>query len=152
MTPLEDMTVDQQIEFIKTELAKSMHSMLGHPSDVEAVKQVVADELHHLLTLPAGDPWLDQLASVLMLDWTGIPEGFDPKAVLATVPTCLLDEFCDRLSGAVSGASDLLALERMRRRGDVIDWSFERIDATHATTTMQLKEPLKFIQIDVTVK
>jgi hypothetical protein len=151
MKPVDQMTKEEAVEFVQTSLEQSLKGFIGKPADLLDAKRVMEDELQHLLQTPVS-PWTDALADVLVLDWAGIPEGFDPKAVLENVPTHILARFCDGLTGEVHGACGLVVLERQRRRGDVLDWAFERIDETHARTTMTLKEPMKYITLDVTLE
>jgi len=143
------MNVEQQIKFIKTELAKALDGFVGRPIDIEAVRRVVVDKLHH--ALPIDDVWIAKLANVLVLDWISIPEDADPKRDLAEVPTAVLDDFVGRLNGEVGGAASYVFLEWQRRHGHIVDWSFERISSTTATTWIQLKESVHFIQLGATV-
>lgn len=146
------MTVDQQVEFIKTELAKALDGYIGKAIDLEDAKATVVNELHHIFGLPDRDAWLIRLANILVFDWAGIPEGADPKRDLAEVPTVMLDEFVGRLSGEVGVAAGLVMLEWQRRHGHIIDWSFERIDRTHAKTILHLKHPINFVLGEFEVK
>jgi len=146
------MNVQEQIDFIKTELARALGQTIGGPVEATAVKRVLADELHHLLGLPSDDPWLDRLAGVLAIDWADIPEGADPRHDLEGVPTTLLDEVVGRLHSTIAGAAGLIMLEWQRRHGHIVDWSFVRIDATSAATSVSLTHPIQRIALDVELK
>lgn len=140
--------VDDEIADIQAKLSGALSRFIGdpHPLDHEAVRERVTAALIDRFDMAAG-PDLDVLATVLSVDWAGMPDGFDARALLATVSTAMLDRFINNVTGPTGGAAGLVLLERNRRRGTVIDWTFERIDNVNYRTTMTLKEAIRYVTL-----
>lgn len=100
--------------------------------------------------LPAGDVRLGAAAVAAYLFEPflfGLPEDFDPRAHLAKVPDSVLDVLCERFEFGEGFPSNLAWYERMRRRGDLLDWDFTRKSETSADVQVQPSKPAEFIEI-----
>jgi len=146
--------VQAQIEQVQAALAEGLKGWIGTAPDPEVVRHAIVEQLQTgCLAFPArvSSDWIEALADILVIDWVGIPEAFDPKATLARVPTDVLDRFVAGLSGEVGGAAGLVFLEWQERHGHILGWSVERVDQYTCKTIVQLKEPINHITTTFTI-
>lgn len=81
----------------------------------------------------------------------GIPEDFDPRAKLSLVPDDVLEAVCRRFGWGEGFPSNILWLERMRRREQIKDWDFARTSETSAEVRLSPNQPAEFIEISFDV-
>ncbi len=77
----------------------------------------------------------------------GMPEDFDPRAHLEQTSDAVLDVLCERFEFGEGFPSNMAWYERMRRRGDLLDWAFERKSETSADVKLQPSKPIEFIEV-----
>ena len=126
-----------------------------NPPTQEKVKAEIVKQLEYCYqkTLkPLHDTARDVLTELIVPQWVGMPEGFDPKKLISELDTISLQTLVDvyRLPQD-SFPGSLILLELMKRRGDIEDWSFTRHDATTADTGITLKKPVSFIRLNFIV-
>jgi len=81
----------------------------------------------------------------------GLPDDFDPRDYLQQTPDVVLDLLCERFEFGEVFPSNLAWYERMRRRGDLLDWEFERKNETSAGVKIQPSKPAEFITVTFSV-
>jgi hypothetical protein len=150
-----------ELEAMKEEVSKYLSEglkkhTLGAPLDEEKIKNELNKLLERMETeagLPLELKKYNELASELLsTSFLGIPEGFDPHTSLRAMPTHFLVMLREMFSHSHGYPLNIIWLEILHRQGELIgDWSFERISNTEAKLQFQLKKPLDYIALNLTV-
>ena len=146
-------TIEEAKEFIARELRESLQHLVGQPYDPEKIKETLLAALRPIyesLGVPTTGPEIRALSELLVISFLGMPEDFDPKALLAGISDSTLALMASRLGGDYFPAN-LLSIEWMRRQGNIVDWSFKRNSAVDADITFVPKFPVKQITAEFLV-
>lgn len=151
---VEEMSLAEKEAFVRDYVKKSLdrHLRTGlSPESVDSLKKGILEAIEglkdrKLLSNPTDDE-LNALTSIILIDWVGLGEDFDPKAILARISESTLHQFADcyRWESLDEGpfAVKLLLLESRRRLGVLTDWTFERVDESTANLTYTFAQPLR---------
>lgn len=144
-------TPEETAALVKAELRKALKGLLGAPLNRDAVRERIAVQLREIQEVGLLDEaGYDRLAEVLTVDWCGMPEGFDAKALLADVPTALLERATVGYEGLVEGAAGWLQLELWWRKGKLEGaWTFKRLAHDRAAMTFKLQKPVNYLVFEL---
>lgn len=146
----EPKTPEELAKFLQESISKGLKKFVGEPLDTGVMKAKVKEMVEDTLGRSRGPLWEDGLTALSELfttDFCGMPEDFDPKALLARVNDLLLHQFAKQLTGEVTGASAFLFLEFMKRKGDLQDWRFTRTSETAGNLEMLSNKPIEHVEL-----
>jgi hypothetical protein len=134
--------------YIERELKERLQSFIGQTHDPEKIRQTVLDSLSGIyknLGLGPTDDETTALSELVAVGFLGMPEDFDPKKIVGRLRDHTLDMLVDRLGGT-SFPTNLLTLEWMKRKGNIVDWTFTRTDSQGGNVEITPKKHLNLIQ------
>lgn len=141
---------------IENYLREGLKKNLGGPLDVEVVKRKLTETLErieHEKELPLELKKYNSVATdFLSVQFLGIPVGFDPHTMLRDLPTHFLIMLRESFGHVQGFPLNVIWLEILHRQGDLIgDWSFERLSDVEAKLNFQLKKPVDYIALNLTI-
>ena len=146
-------TIEEAQEFIARELRERLQHLIGESYDPEKIKETVRVAIgsiyEHLGVFPK-DSELTALSELLVVSFSGMPEDFDPKALLAQISDPTLERLASRI-GECAFPANLLSIEWMKRVGNIVDWDFRQNGSQTADVVIVPKCPLKRIALDLVV-
>ena len=145
------LTVEEAQEFIADELKKSLQPLIGQSYDLEKIKEHLLESLGHIyksLGVTHLSSEIEALSELLVVGFLGMPEKFDPKAILSRVSDSTLALMASRL-GSSAFPANLLSVEWMKRSGNIVDWEFQQDGTQAANIILVPKYSLNRIAFDL---
>ena len=143
-------------ELIEKALRDRLQEFIGKAHEPIQIRAAVLEQLENLSvlkgvsTVPTKEE-LQALSDIMVVGFLGMPEDFNPKKILAGISDHILDHLADCLISAQFPTS-LLTLEWMKRKGNIIDWEFSRVDSQSANVKITPKASLNYIKLDLAVE
>lgn len=144
-------------------IRQACERFIGEPRDKQsrARYRTQMREMLYESMPPTGDgPAMDDFTRGLAADagvdilepfMFGLPEHYDPRAILGRTSDMALDLLMARFNEISDQLPfEMFRYEKLRRQGLLFDWGFERVDETHGRVWCKPVKPAEWIEVRFT--